>query len=281
MSNFNYTVSELIPIKNINKVFFQSQHTAYNHGLTVQSKNVANFIDDSEQKIQNLWDLSEIKLKKYTKILSERLNKIHGTKYSNDFWERVFSISLLKQITTVHQFYMYASQNFNPNIHTCKILNQKNYLIVNNFEEQRELLTTDFGQEQLFSLYINYFHPNLYKEFNFDKTNLNIFISHRSKYFKFINYFNLKKYTLKRLSLKIKDKYLKFKYPKSKIVVGLMGCHFDPKYFNILNKNSLGRIQKILIPKFPENNSVSFKKRDLISKIDTNMDDFDRFFFLH
>ena len=279
MSNFNYTVSELIPIKNINKVFFQSQHTAYNHGLTVQSKNVANFIDDSEQKIQNLWDLSEIKLKKYTKILSERLNKIHGTKYSNDFWERVFSISLLKQITTVHQFYMYASQNFNPNIHTCKILNQKNYLIVNNFEEQRELLTTDFGQEQLFSLYINYFHPNLYKEFNFDKTNLNIFISHRSKYFKFINYFNLKKYTLKRLSLKIKDKYLKFKYPKSKIVVGLMGCHFDPKYFNILNKNSLGRIQKILIPKFPENNSVSFKKRDLISKIDTNMDDFDRFFF--
>ena len=274
-----YIVSDLKPIKSIDKTYFQSQYTAYNYGLTIDSENVANFIDDDKQKIQNLWDFSEIKFQKYTEILSEKLNKIHGTKYSNQFWKRVFSISLLNQITTVHQFYMYASQNFDPNIHNCEILSEEDYIINDNFDEQRKLLATDFGQEQLFSLYIKYFHPNLYKEFHFDKKHININISKKSKYSSFTKYLKLKKYTLERLSFKIKNIYFKLKYPKSKIVVGIMGSYFEAKYSAILNKKSSGKIQNILIPQLSDNISVNFQMRESISKIDPDMDDFDRFFF--
>ena len=274
-----YIVSDLRPLKKIDRKYFQSQYTAYNYGLKINSKNVANFIDDDKQKIQNLWDFSEIKLQKYTDILGKRLNKIHGAKYSNHFWKRLFSISLLNLITTVHQFYVYASQNFDPNIHDCKILSEEDYVINNNFEGQRKLLSTNFGQEQLFSLYIKYFHKNLYKEYRFDKKHINFNISKRFKYSSFAKYLKLKNYTFDRLSSKIKQIHFKLKYPKSKIAVGIMGSYFESKYFIFLNKKSSGKIQKIFIPELIDNKPVDFQMRELLSKIDPGMDNFDKFFF--
>jgi len=279
MNYSKYIVSDLKKIKDIKKTYFQSQHTAYNYGLTIDSKNVANFIDDSKQKIQDLWDLTEIKLNKYTSILSNRLNKIHGTNYSSNFWKRVFSMSLLKQITTVHQFYIYVSKNFNPNIHNCIILSEEDYITNNNYDEQRVLLATDFGQEQLFSIYVRHFYPNLYKKYHFNKKNKHTNKYKATDYPSFIKYLKFKNYTLKRLSLKINDIYLKLKYPKSKIVVGVIGSFFEAKYFDIFNKKSLGKIQQISIPQLSDNIPINFKMRELISEIDLDMDDFDRFFF--
>ena len=125
MNYINYVVSDLRPIENISQSFFQSQHCAYKYGIKSDSKNVANFIDLNKEEIQKLWNQSEIKFKNYQKILGERLNNLHGTNYSNEFWKRVFSISLLNHITMLHQFYIYSSQNFDPSVHTCKILSEK------------------------------------------------------------------------------------------------------------------------------------------------------------
>lgn len=279
MSNKYYVVSDLIPIKDIQNKYFQSQHIAYKYGLTIESKNTASFKDESKQEIQNLWDLIEKKYKNYTEIISKRLNKLHGSKYSNEFWRRVFSLTLLNQITVVHQFYINTKTNFDPNSYDCETLNVENYIIPNNFEEQRSLLISDFGQEQLFSIYIKYFYPNCYKDFQFDKKNLNIFTEKKNKHLSFTKYFNLRKYTLQRIFLKLKNIYSKLKNSKSKVVTGIMGSYFEIKYIEILYKKSFSKIQNISIPKLTENLNVNFQMRESISKIDGEMDDFDKFFF--
>ena len=112
MSKINYIVSNLRPIKNVEKSFFQAQYCASKYGVDLDSKNVAKFLNYDKKQIQFCWDHTKKKYYKYLNIIALRLNNLHCTNYSNIFWERVFSIDLLRFIQGMHQFYVYASKNF-------------------------------------------------------------------------------------------------------------------------------------------------------------------------
>lgn len=275
MSHLNYIVSNLKPLKNLNNSFFHSHYSAHKYGIGVNSKNVAKYIVTEKNELQTLWNLSEIKYKKYLVILGQRLNDIHGTKYSDEFWKRVFSQGLLTHITALHQFYIYVSNNFDPSIHKCELLSEKSFCITNKFEELKDLLTSsDLGQEQLFSLYIKYFYSGHYPEFDFK---MNSKKSKKNSLLKKIFY--LKNYSVKKILVKTKNFINKFNNSKSKTIVGIMGSYFENDYLSYLLDKSFGKIQSIPVVELSEKNPIDFNKRSLISKIDQEMDDFDKFFF--
>ena len=60
MKTKKYVVSDLKPIKDVESSFFQAQHYAYEFGLTHKSVNVANFIDETKEELQQLWNFSEV-----------------------------------------------------------------------------------------------------------------------------------------------------------------------------------------------------------------------------
>jgi putative transferase (TIGR04331 family) len=261
--------------EDLDKSFFQSQYHAYKYGFSAYKKKKAKYIDKTKEEIQSLWNYSEIKYHKYVEILAKRLNKLHGVEYSNEFWRRVFSQELLMQITAVHQSYYYASQNFNPNIHTCKILSKKNYNIPSTFEELRIFLNgSNFGQEQLFSLYINFFYPNQYYEFEYNYKNK---LKKDNQYLS--KFFNLKNFNKKKIFNKIIGIIYNLIFFRTNPTICIIGSFFDTKYFNFLKIKSLGKIQNISIPELSITNSINIKNREIISEIDETMDDFDKFFF--
>jgi len=276
MRTKNYIVSDLRPIRDVENSFFQAHYCVYEFGLTHKSVNVANFIDKNKEELQQLWNFSEKKYNSYVDILGERLNNLHKTNYSKEFWQRVFSTSLLHHITLVHQFYNYVKKNFDSNVHSCEILNEKSYKISNSYDELRDFLSgSSIGQEQLFSIYINLFYKNRYSEFSFFEKDLKEDIS-----YDFNKYFKLKNYSYERILKKMNNLVSTLFLSKSKRVkVGLMGCYFHPDYFKILQERSFGKIQIIPIPTLNSSKYVDFLSRDLISKIDDNMDNFDKFFF--
>ena len=277
MSLINYIVSDLKPVKSPAKSFFHSHYCAHRYGISANSKNVAKYIDTNKDDLQHLWNCSETKYKKYVDILGHRLNDIHGTNYSDEFWKRVFSQGLLTYITALHQFYIYANENFNPSIHTCELLSEKSFHITNKFEELKDLLTSsDFGQEQLFSLYIKFFYSGNYPEFDFQIDNINLKKKNISLIKKFLN---LKNYSIKSILNKIQNLIFKFKNLKSNAVVGIMGSYFEKNHLSYLIEKSSTKIQTIPVLELPERNHVDFNKRDLISKTNQEMDDFDKFFF--
>ena len=201
MSTKNYVVSDLRPIKDAESSFFQAQYYAHEFGLTHKSVNVANFIDENKEELQELWNFSEEKYNYYVDILGARLNNLHKTNYSKEFWKRVFSNNLLHHITLVHQFYIYANRNFDPNLHSCEILNEKSYKIYSSYEELRNFLSgSSIGQEQLFSIYIKLFYKNRYSEFSFFEKDLQ-----EDKWHVLNKYFSLKNYSYKRILKKINN----------------------------------------------------------------------------
>lgn len=276
MSRINYIVSNLRPIENIEKSFFQAQYCAYKYGLDVDSSNVAKFLDYNKEQVQYFWDYTQIKYYKYLNIIGVRLNNLHCTNYSDIFWKRVFSLDLLRFISGMHQFYIYASKNFNLKIHTCSILSEKSFNIVENFEGQRELLNSScFGQEQLLSMYLKCFYPNNFSEFDWENKNLKINSNVKLNIKK---YFNIRNYD-KKIIKKFYEYSDILKYGDSNVTVGIMGSYFDRLYFDTLKEKSSGRIKNILFPNLSYKKNVDFEMRAQLSQITSDMDDFDRFFF--
>ena len=280
MPYLDYVVSDLRPIKNPKNCFFQAHNCAYKHGLTVESENVAQLIGQNKEELESLWNYAEIKSYKYLDILSIRLNKIHGKNYSKEFWKRVFSLDLLKSISLIHQFYTYASKNFDPKIYSCEILSEKSYQFINDFSDQTHLLaSSSIGQEQLFSMYIKCFFFKSYPEFESQLFTKKIIDKKTINSSSLKKYFNLNLYSKKKIFNKIRHLISELNCLKSDPVLGILGSYFDQNYFEVLNKNSNGKIQQIKIPKLPLNKSIDLNLRDLLSKPDQDMDDFDKFFF--
>ncbi|MDA7704710.1 LIC12162 family protein [Candidatus Pelagibacter sp.] len=277
MSDINYVVSNLRTIKNVEKSFFHAQYCAYKYGLDIESNNVAKFLDYNKEQVQSFWDYTEIKYLKYLNIIGSRLNNLHCTNYSNIFWKRVFSLDLLRFISGMHQFYIYASKNFDLKKHTCSILSEKSYKIVDDFYEQRELLNSScFGQEQLLSLYLKCFYPNTFPEFEWENNNSKINSNIKLNIKK---YFNIKNYTKTKIVKKFYQYSDNIKYSDSKASVGIMGSFFDKLYFQVLKEKSSGKIKNILIPNLSYEKNVDFEMRTQLSQITPDMDDFDKFFF--
>jgi putative transferase (TIGR04331 family) len=221
------------------------------------------------------------KLKKYLPLLCSELNKIHGRNYSSQFWSKSLSMGLLRYISTLYDaFKMF--QNFDPTRHTVSILNDESYIVPKTFEEFRNIFQySEFGYEQLFSLYIKIFYPDLF--FSFEKVSLdyNAFSNRESVQrlnvglkVKIIQKF--KKISPVNVCLKLARPFF-LKIRKPNIVV--YHSFFDKKYLLKLILKSLGRINQLNIAlytvfKKPLSNSM---RKSFLKDIKVE-DDFEHFF---
>lgn len=282
-NKLNYVVSPFGICDDISKCFFHSHVMAYRYGLSDDSKNVASFIDSSNEKINELSLDNKKRYALYVRMLSDRLNIVHKKSYSYEFWSRVFSQCLLRYISEVHQFYELASKNFCTEKHTCRILSKNKFQIVNDFEEQRQLLTSSWlGQEQLLSLYIRFNYPQNYVEFDPDINQKINNLANKSSIIRneiFKKIYN--KYKNKKLFNTVLKKIKDLIYNhKSKPIVGICGSLFSSKNLDILRSKSHGQIDLINIPGLPTKiKNLDIKWRDVLSETNEKMDSFDKFFF--
>ena len=148
---------------NADDVFYHSHIIALENGLSLDGTSVADFNDDSKEKIQKNWDETEARYLRYRKILARRLNQIHGANFSNEFWYRLFSLGLFRNVAMVYDFFLHAERDFNSKKHKVMVLDQKNFLDVQDFEQQADVLGGSWiGQEQLLAIYLQVFYPEVY-----------------------------------------------------------------------------------------------------------------------
>jgi hypothetical protein len=165
-----YIVSDILINEKDNKgnYFFHSQVCAHRSGFKLHDLNLANQSWFSKENLElNSLDV-EARYHKYVSILAKQLNGIHHTNFSNEFWRRFFSLGLHRHISLLHMFFSHTEKSFDPALYSCEALSKQDYLYPFDFEEQRELLSGSWiGQEQLFSIYLNYFYKGQYSEFSY------------------------------------------------------------------------------------------------------------------
>lgn len=216
-------------------------------------KSKKEFIDDA--------DFVDNKYYKYLKLFSNRLNKIHNKSYSEKFWKKAFGLGLIRTITLLHEHFKIYHSNFDFNEHQFNLLNQNNFFIPKDFEEQRLFLNDNgIGNEQIFTHFIDCFYPKNKAKRIFTK-NTNI---------------PQKKNSLFEILL-IAKRFLKNLNSKNSRIL-LLGSYFPKEKKARLIKKSKNQIKEIfLYPK--KSKKVELELRIKISEYDLNFDDFDKFFF--
>jgi putative transferase (TIGR04331 family) len=215
------------------------------------------------------------KYNKYIPILAKNLNKIHSVNYDNFFWEKALSLSLLRYITFFYDLFQRCEDHFDLNKHNCTILSEDSYYTPINFQDHRDFFqTTAFGQEQIFSIYIHLFYPNMFASVNkkfawpiVPNTQKSFFTKVKDK---------LSSVTLAKIITKILNQIYKVRQPNTIV----MGSYFSTPNLNRILLKGFGKIQKDSVSVSTNSGSVKDKgKRNELSKIEDDLDKFDQFFF--
>jgi putative transferase (TIGR04331 family) len=107
------------------------------------------------------------KFHQYVPIVSQRLSEVHGTRYDPKFWRKALSLALLRHITLCYDLFRYCETYLHPEQHDCHVLSERAHFIPRDFNEHRRFFEhSDFGQEQLFSIYCRLFHPGRFEEWD-------------------------------------------------------------------------------------------------------------------
>lgn len=237
--------------------------------------NVASHLRQTKNELVNDHEFVDHKYQKYIPILAKRLNEIHHTDYEVAFWQKSLSLSLIRNITFIFDMFQNCQKYFNDRSYDCQVLSPQSYYIPIDFNDHRNFFqSTAYGQEQMFSIYINLFYPS-----KFQLVNDSFFwpIVPQSKEENRALFFLRKigRITKVKLQLKITE----FLYKSKKPTLVVFESFFSPR--NLLN---LIRTSKGAIQRFPVRNelgvtSISTAKRNVLSNIDPDFDEFDRYFF--
>ena len=220
----------------------------------------------------------QLKFDKYINILSERLNQIHGTNYNMQFWRKTLSISFERYITFFHEIFENCELYFKADRHDCNVLSDKSYHIPWDFEEQRNFFqNSNYGQEQMFSIYMHTFYPDELKtrdDYQFRTPNMQ-----RSSKKPFI--VRVLKRGFSRDSFeRAKEILLKIFYSRKPHKIGILGSFFSKRYLNFLMFKSKGLIYPLKWSiALKANDNLSWESRNLLCENQEDFDKFDRFFF--
>jgi len=298
----NYVVSYIkeLWINNAEELFIADPYIDYLLKKNKEDSNyknieVAEFLRADRESMSKDIDFIRQKYEKYIPILARRLNKIHHTSHSEAFWQKCFSMAFVRYLTLFYDMFSTCEAYFNPEEHSCQILSPKSYYIPLDFEDHRTVFqATHFGQEQIFSHYINLFYSGQFKtiELNPEDFGCEFVPNHEKINFdaKFIvEYFSSFNKTLLR---NIRNKIRKIRkglgiYKKKildpkEIQVGILGSYFSEINLNTLIDKSNGKIYPIEINyynKYMINKTVNSKKRHILGKFEEDFDRFDKFFF--
>lgn len=216
------------------------------------------------------------KYQKYLVILAERLNKIHGTDYDVFFWQKSLSLSLIRNITFIYDMFQRCESSFDPEIHNCKILSEASYYIPCDFNDHRNFFqSTAFGQEQMFSIYINKFY---HREFDQIDANFVWPVIPTSKSANwFIFYFRkFSRITPAKILIKLIRGFYKFRTPR----IAVLDSYFSPTNLFDLIFKSKGEIQQFFIEaEFEWDPQLDMANREVLSMGNKDFDKFDNYFF--
>jgi len=240
---------------------------------------VAPFRRRSSSDLQKDHNLVQIKFDKYVGILAERLNKVHGTNYGSAFWRRALSLSFERYITFCHEMFANCEEYFDRAKHDCRVLSKSSYHTPAEFDDQRVYFQhSDYGQEQLFSLYMHAFYPEGLKtiddRFRRNETRDSAPPSLLRRLLK--HGFSMAAFE------KVKSRLLAAYYSGRPHKVGILGSFFPAKYVNLLMRRSKGGIYPLewgAVPGAPESRPLSPQSRALLAKGQPDFDKFDSFFF--
>lgn len=248
-------------------------HVIEREGLKEKYKDfqVAPLRRTNRQKLQADHDYVDKKFRKYTRLIIKRLDVIHNVKYGSQFWGKSLSLALLRHVAMCYELFQVCEQNFDKELHDCQILNPDSYHIPITFDEHRHFLQyTDFGQEQLFSIYCNLFYS---KQFSTIKFKYSETVSASPKGF-------IHRIKGSGLYKKIFRRILMWLASIRQPTVGIMGSYFSTIYINQLILKSRGKIQLVQLPAIkPMSSKIRMDLREVLTQFEPDFDRFDKFIF--
>ena len=221
------------------------------------------------------------KYDRYVGILAERLNKIHGVTHNQAFWKKALSMAFIRHITIFYDLFAKCELYLDKiNNYTANILSTESYFIPLDFEDHRYFFqNTDYGQEQIFSLYAKLFYPGVFSEMQ----------QRPAQFDKEIMHSGLKSNELLTVKYKFKKKVREFIFYMSgkdrvsvkDIQVGIVGSYFSEEYLAKLIKKSDSKIFPLewSIRLDQADRNISWDKRGRLAEFDADFDRFDKFFF--
>lgn len=262
----------------------------------ILKKNIikSNFIKCSDytrtdrEEMQKAVDYVQMKYEKFIPILTLKLNAANKVNYSSIFWKKYLSQALIRHITILHDFFTRTENNFFPEQQRFNIISTDSYIFSNTYEDQFELLvSSEIGQEMLFSMYVNLFYPNSQELLvNLDVSAKKI-ISNKfnDKIKKIYNKTWIFFYHI-RLEFKFKLILLKiFKIITSlfrnRVVVGFLDVFYSEKYqLEILKQGKL-KLNFINFININFKDTIIDKetRKQLTNILSNNLDKFDKYFF--
>ena len=276
--NFIVSIYSKIWIKKAKQLFIAEPYVNYflkkNEKLkNYESIKVASPVRSSKEEIIFDNNFIDEKYKKYISILSNRLNKIHSLEHDIFFWKKCFGIDLIRYITLFYDLYKICEKNFVVDKFDCNIISKNSYYIPSDFNEHRDFFQcTAYGQEQIFSIYINLFYP---EKFDSVDSSFNWPVFSKKNFFK-----SLLKRILRIDTKKIINRIFKKISNSHQPTLAIIESYFSSSNINDLTIKSRGKIREIPIKSdFTFSDNIEWGKREKISIIDDEFDRFDKFFF--
>lgn len=213
----------------------------------------------------------EQKHRRYLDILTQRLQRLHGEKYSAKFWMQLLSLPLLRHIGLCHQIFSRCEENFVPARHAAQILSVSSYNTPPSFDEYRKFVQhSDFGYEQLFSVYCHLFYPDECSavDWQYRPTEIPAQSSYAGKKPSILRYFSPKSWLRRLFALR---------QPK----IGILNSFFSAENLDYLVFRGLGRVKPLGMPDVPLSSvaTLDANARALIAEPAPDFDRFDTFCF--
>lgn len=224
---------------------------------------------DSRAKFERDHGFVDQKLRKYTPIIISRLEQLHRTRHGEKFWRKALSLSILRHVSLCYDLFQVCEDHLDPQSQDCLVLEPSCYVVPGNFDEHRRLFqSTDFGQEQLFSVYCHLFHPGRFttwqgKPEHHAPTQGQVSSSQIARW--------------RRISLKaVLRRLAGLRNP----TMGIMNTYFSADHMDQLLLHSGGRIQTIPLPQISVSDDKPWwQDREELTRDEKDFDRFDRFVF--
>lgn len=202
-------------------------------------------------------------------ILIGQISLFHKNKYSNFLFDKPSRLNLRRYLTNLYDEYTLHKKYFSPTYY-FKVLDTESYFTPNSFQELRNFTQhNELGYEQIFSQYVNFFHPDFFKQNSLKYTEEAKTVNQK----KVKNQKRLK--SLKYYLLRFLVKILSFRKPK----VLIYESFFSNGNLTQLILKSLGAINTCQSIKPKASKPFNLEARKSIFKIGNFNDDFINFFF--
>lgn len=235
----------------------------------------------SREEFERDHEFVDRKFRRYTDILCERLDKVHGVGYGSEFWRKALALALLRHVTFCYDLFKACEAYFDPETHTCRLLDPSEFRTPNDFDAHRQIFqNTELGQEQLFSVYCSLFHPGRFEfwkpEASSGSQGEKVAAAGSSYPPSLLRRLLALASAPAQFSTKVLQKLFSVRKPNMAIIE----CSFAPEHVHRLLLRSLGRIQPQALPVMQYGNGQpDWERRDLLCRDEPDFDRFDRFVF--